>query len=39
VSGYPRPRSSTDEILQVGNVVLDLGRHECIVRDEEIKLL
>ncbi len=27
-----------DEILQVGNVVLDLGRHECIVRDEEIKL-
>ena len=30
----PRP----DEILQVGDVVLDLGRHECIVRDEEIKL-
>ncbi len=27
-----------DEILQVGNVVLDLGRHECIVRGEEIKL-
>jgi two-component system response regulator RegX3 len=27
-----------DEILQVGDVVLDLGRHECIVRDEEIKL-
>ncbi len=26
------------EILQVGSVVLDLGRHECIVRDEEIKL-
>ena len=30
----PRP----DEILEVGDVVLDLGRHECIVRDEEIKL-
>jgi two-component system response regulator RegX3 len=27
-----------DEILQVGNVVLDLGRHECIVRGQEIKL-
>jgi len=27
-----------EEILQVGDVVLDLGRHECIVRDEEIKL-
>ena len=27
-----------DEILQVGNVVLDIGRHECIVRDQEIKL-
>ena len=27
-----------DEILQVGDVVLDLGRHECIVRGEEIKL-
>ncbi len=27
-----------DEILQVGNVVLDLGRHECIVRGEEVKL-
>jgi len=27
-----------DEILQVGNVVLDLGRHECLVRGEEIKL-
>ena len=27
-----------DEILQVGDVVLDLGRHECIVRSEEIKL-
>ena len=30
----PRP----DEILQVGDVVLDLGRHECIVRGHEIKL-
>jgi len=27
-----------DEILQVGDVVLDLGRHECIVRGDEIKL-
>ncbi|MFZ2056548.1 MAG: response regulator transcription factor [Acidimicrobiales bacterium] len=27
-----------EEILQVGNVALDLGRHECIVRGEEIKL-
>ena len=27
-----------NEILQVGDVVLDLGRHECIVRGEEIKL-
>jgi two-component system response regulator RegX3 len=27
-----------DEILQVGDVVLDLGRHECIVRDNEVKL-
>ena len=35
-----RPAASLrpDEILQVGNVVLDLGRHECIVRGEEIKL-
>ncbi len=33
-STAPRP----DEILQVGGVVLDLGRHECIVRDHEIKL-
>jgi len=30
----PRP----DEILEVGDVVLDLGRHECIVRQEEVKL-
>jgi two-component system, OmpR family, response regulator RegX3 len=27
-----------DEVLQAGDVVLDLGRHECIVRGEEIKL-
>jgi two-component system response regulator RegX3 len=27
-----------DEILQVANVVLDLGRHECLVRGQEIKL-
>jgi two-component system response regulator RegX3 len=27
-----------DEILQVGDVVLDIGRHECIVRGLEIKL-
>ena len=27
-----------DEVLQVGDVVLDLGRHECIVRGGEIKL-
>jgi len=27
-----------DEVLGVGDVVLDLGRHECIVRGEEIKL-
>jgi two-component system, OmpR family, response regulator RegX3 len=27
-----------EEILQVGNVVLDIARHECIVRDQEIKL-
>ena len=27
-----------EEILQVGNVALDLGRHECIVRGEEVKL-
>jgi two-component system response regulator RegX3 len=33
-SGPRRP----DEILQVGEVVLDLGRHECIVREMEIKL-
>ena len=26
------------EILQVGDVLLDLGRHECIVRGVEIKL-
>ncbi len=30
----PRP----DEILEVGDVVLDLGRHECIVREDEVKL-
>jgi two-component system response regulator RegX3 len=30
--------SRPNEILQVGDVVLDLGRHECIVRGQEIKL-
>jgi two-component system response regulator RegX3 len=30
--------SRPDEILQVADVVLDLGRHECIVRGLEIKL-
>jgi len=30
--------SKPDEILQVGDVVLDLGRHECIVRGDEVKL-
>jgi len=33
-TGAARP----DEILQVDDVLLDLGRHECIVRGEEIKL-
>ncbi|MGD1012380.1 MAG: response regulator transcription factor [Acidimicrobiales bacterium] len=27
-----------EDILRVGDVALDLGRHECIVRGEEIKL-
>ncbi|MGO9197485.1 MAG: response regulator [Acidimicrobiales bacterium] len=27
-----------DEVLTAGDVVLDVGRHECIVRDEEVKL-
>ncbi|MGA3354019.1 MAG: response regulator transcription factor [Acidimicrobiales bacterium] len=27
-----------DEIIRVGDVVLDLGRHECLVRDTEIRL-
>jgi two-component system response regulator RegX3 len=38
--GKPGPTAAParDEILQVGGVVLDIGRHECIVRDEEIKL-
>ena len=27
-----------DEIIRVGDVVLDLGRHECLVRDSEVKL-
>jgi two-component system response regulator RegX3 len=27
-----------NEILQVGDVLLDIGRHECIVRGLEIKL-
>ncbi len=34
----PSTSARPDEILRVGDVVLDLGRHECIVRDEEIKL-
>jgi two-component system response regulator RegX3 len=33
-TGAARP----DEVLQVDDVLLDLGRHECIVRGEEIKL-
>ena len=28
----------SNEVLQVGDVVLDIGRHECIVRDREVKL-
>lgn len=28
----------SDEVLEVGGVRLDLARHECIVRDEEVKL-
>ena len=28
----------SDEVLRVGDVALDLGRHECIVRDVEVKL-
>ncbi len=27
-----------DEVIDVGEVTLDLGRHECIVRGEEVKL-
>jgi two-component system response regulator RegX3 len=27
-----------DEVLTAGDVTLDVGRHECIVRDEEVKL-
>jgi two-component system response regulator RegX3 len=34
----PSSSARPDEILRVGDVVLDLGRHECIVRDQEIKL-
>jgi two-component system response regulator RegX3 len=34
----PSAAARPDEILRVGDVVLDLGRHECIVRDLEIKL-
>ncbi|MGA3214224.1 MAG: response regulator transcription factor [Acidimicrobiales bacterium] len=34
----PGSPARPDEILQIGDVVLDLGRHECIVRGEEIKL-
>ena len=33
-----RALSRPDEVLEIGEVVLDLGRHECIVRGEEIKL-
>ena len=32
------PPARPEEILRVADVVLDLGRHECIVRDQEIKL-
>jgi two-component system response regulator RegX3 len=35
---FPTAAVRPEEILQVGNVALDLGRHECIVRGEEIKL-
>ena len=27
-----------DEVIEVGDVVLDLGRHECLVRGGEVKL-
>jgi len=27
-----------DDVLEVGGVTLDLGRHECIVRGDEVKL-
>jgi two-component system response regulator RegX3 len=38
VRAAPGMAQRPSEILRVGDVVLDLGRHECIVRDQEIKL-
>jgi two-component system response regulator RegX3 len=38
VHAAPGVTQRPNEILRVGDVVLDLGRHECIVRDQEIKL-
>ena len=38
VQAVPGVAQRPNEILRVGDVVLDLGRHECIVRDQEIKL-
>ncbi len=38
VHAVPGVAQRPNEILRVGDVVLDLGRHECIVRDQEIKL-
>ena len=36
--GQQAQTARPDEILRVGGVVLDLGRHECLVREQEIKL-
>ena len=36
--GQQAQTARPDEILHVGGVVLDLGRHECLVREQEIKL-
>lgn len=33
-----RHRPPADEVLTTGDVTLDVGRHECIVRGEEVKL-
>jgi two-component system response regulator RegX3 len=33
-----RIESPGDEVLTAGDVTLDVGRHECIVRGEEVKL-